>query len=60
MGWLPASFLESKKPTQKRDKGTLNVDRKNKIWEFEQNLKGKMANPRLQRTPTRRINNCQA
>jgi hypothetical protein len=30
MGWLPASFHESKMPTQKRDKGTLNVGRKSK------------------------------
>jgi hypothetical protein len=28
MGWLPASFNQSKMPPQKRDKGTLNVERK--------------------------------
>ena len=27
-GWLPASFNESKMPTQKPDKGILNAERK--------------------------------
>jgi hypothetical protein len=27
-GWLPASFFESKMPTQKRDNVKLNVERK--------------------------------
>ena len=28
MGWLPASFHESKMPTQKPDKGILKAERK--------------------------------
>jgi hypothetical protein len=27
-GWLPASFLESKMPAQKRDNGIINAGRK--------------------------------